>query len=172
MANYYIVEGEDERGYEVETVSPGVYRVTDPSGDVHQIDAFIPLEGRLNFVTANRSLDFDVRANGPAFVVQRRGLRAEFEVLNERQRRMRAAGIGGRGASGPELVSPMAGKVVAVEAKAGDAIEQGQTVIIVEAMKMENDLKAHRDGVLGSVNFNVGDAVEVGDVLLTIEDAE
>lgn len=172
MADYFIVEGEDERAYNVETISDGVYRVTDPTGAVHTIDAFVPLEGRINFVTGNRSLDFDVRHHGESFVVQRRGLRLEVDVLNARQKRMRAAGVGGKGASGPNLESPMAGKVVAVSSEVGQTVSQGDTVIIIEAMKMENDLKAHCDGTVAAINFGVGDAVEVGDILLSIEGAE
>lgn len=172
MANYYIADGEDEKVYSVETLSEGVFKVTNPAGETFEIDAFMPMDGRLNFVMNNRSLDFDVREFNGEKIVQRRGLRTNIEVLNERQRRMRVAGVGGKKKSGPDLTSPMAGKVVAIQCAVGDETEEGQVLVIVEAMKMENDLKAHMAGSVVSIQVSVGDAVEVGDVLVTLEAAE
>ncbi len=172
MANYYIADGDDEKVYEVISLSEGLYQITNPKGETFEIDAFMPIEGRLNFVHNNRSLDFDVREEDGTKIVQRRGLRTFIEVLNERQKRMRIAGVGGRGKSGPDLTSPMAGKVVAIECAVGDATEEGQVLIIVEAMKMENDLKAHVAGKVIDIPVAVGDAVEVGDILVTLEVAE
>jgi acetyl-CoA/propionyl-CoA carboxylase biotin carboxyl carrier protein len=69
---------------------------------------------------------------------------------------------------GAVMRSPIQGTVVRVALQPGDAVRRGQTVCVVEAMKMENDVAAHRDGVLRSVAATPGMAVRVGDPLAEI----
>lgn len=64
--------------------------------------------------------------------------------------------------------APLAGNIFKVLVKPGQAVEEGDIVIILEAMKMETEIRAFRRGVIGNVNVKVGDAVTVGDCLLTI----
>jgi biotin carboxyl carrier protein len=72
--------------------------------------------------------------------------------------------------SGPQAVqSPMPGKVVKVLCAAGDEVKSGQGVIVVEAMKMENELKVPRDGKVKSIAVKEGQAVEAGQTLVTLE---
>ena len=68
-----------------------------------------------------------------------------------------------------KINSPMPGKILNVKAKAGDSVKKGDVIILLEAMKMENEIVASQDGVLASVNVAVGDTVEAGDVLATLE---
>ena len=65
----------------------------------------------------------------------------------------------------------MPGVVVVVEVTAGDVVTQGTTLVVVEAMKMENRVMAHCDGTVTAVHCRVGDNVGVGDVLVEIEPA-
>lgn len=170
MPNYFVLNGEDEETYTVETLPDGRYQIVKPSGDEVIVDAFSPEPGRMHLLTGGgQSHDFAVREAGEEFVVQISGVDTHVEVLNERQRRMRAAGVGGRGAAGPDLKSPMAGMVVALRVAVGDTVAEGQVVAIVEAMKMENDLKAHLSGTVVAVSVTPGKPVEIGDVLVSIE---
>lgn len=181
MATYFInndavesdvAEGEEAaqpRAYEVETLEDGRYRLVTPDGRELVVDAYAPEDGRLQMIVEGQSYDATVRQQDAVQAVQVRGEFHEVEVLNERQRRMRAAGVGSRGADGPDLVSPMAGKVVSVACAEGDEVAEGDCIIIVEAMKMENDLKAHVGGNIAKIHVAEGDAVEVGDVLISIE---
>ena len=73
-------------------------------------------------------------------------------------------------AGGNEVVSPMTGRVVSVAVESGSTVEKGDVVVIVEAMKMENPMKAPRSGVVSEVCVNVGDVVDVNAVLITLED--
>jgi biotin carboxyl carrier protein len=66
------------------------------------------------------------------------------------------------------VVSPLPGVVVEVKVAAGDVVKAGQTVAVLEAMKMENDILAECDGVVASVSVKDGDSVLEGAVLLTI----
>jgi len=68
-----------------------------------------------------------------------------------------------------EIVSPMPGKIVRVLVEAGASVEVGAGVIVVEAMKMQNEMKAPKAGVIVSINAKEGDTVNAGDVLAVIE---
>jgi len=88
-----------------------------------------------------------------------------------RSRRERAAsGAGGAGTDA--VVSPMQGTVLDVKVAAGDAVETGHVICIVEAMKMENEVAAHRAGTVAHVSVAVGSAVTIGQKICVIESAE
>ena len=73
------------------------------------------------------------------------------------------------GAAGSVSVSaPMPGKVVAVKAAVGQAVKKGDVILVLEAMKMENDIVAPQDGTIASINASTGDSVESGAVLATL----
>ena len=67
-----------------------------------------------------------------------------------------------------QIVSPMPGKILGIKAKAGDAVKKGQAIIILEAMKMENEIVAPQDGTVASIKVNEGASVETGAVLATM----
>ena len=68
-----------------------------------------------------------------------------------------------------EIVAPMPGKVVRVQTEAGATVEKGAGVVVVEAMKMQNEMKSPRAGVVVSIKVKPGDTVNAGDVLAVIE---
>ena len=68
-----------------------------------------------------------------------------------------------------EILAPMPGKVVRVQLEAGATVEKGTGVVVVEAMKMQNEMKSPRAGVVVSINVKPGDTVNAGDVLAVIE---
>lgn len=69
---------------------------------------------------------------------------------------------------GIKVNAPMPGKVLSVKAPVGTAVTRGQVIMILEAMKMENEVVAPQDGTIASINVNVGDMVEPGAVLATM----
>lgn len=73
---------------------------------------------------------------------------------------------GGAGA----LITQMPGKIVAVLKKEGDTVTKGETVLILEAMKMENEIKAGTDGVIKTVNVKEGQTLEAGFLMVEIEE--
>ncbi len=77
------------------------------------------------------------------------------------------------GAEGPSggLVAPMPGKVIDLRVALGDAVRAGETLVVLEAMKMEHPMKAPEDGVVAEVRVAVGDQVESGTLLLVVEAA-
>ena len=64
--------------------------------------------------------------------------------------------------------APMPGKILGIKAAAGTAVKRGQVILLLEAMKMENEIVAPQDGTVASVNVAVGDMVEPGAVLATL----
>ena len=64
--------------------------------------------------------------------------------------------------------APMPGKILAVKAKEGDSVKAGDVLLVLEAMKMENDIVAPQDGVVVSINVKVGDSVESGAKLASL----
>lgn len=170
---YTVFNGDDEeRNWEVETIGEGRYRVVTPQGERLEVDAFAPRDGRLHLLTDDGSADAVFIEDDGRVELQIGAEHHEVEVFNERELRMRAAGAGAVAGDSPELVSPMAGKVVKVDCEEGDFVSHGDPLVVVEAMKMENDLQAHRGGVVAGIEVQPGDAVEIGDVLVLIDDGE
>ena len=72
------------------------------------------------------------------------------------------------GAGSVKVSSPMPGKILAVKANVGDSVKKGQVILILEAMKMENEVVAPEDGTIASIDVTVGASVESGDTLATL----
>ena len=95
---------------------------------------------------------------------------SEFDVTLIDPKRLRSSGSGVDHADGiAEIKSAMPGKVVRVLVEAGNEVEAGSGVLIVEAMKMQNELKAPKAGTIKEIRVQEGAAVGAGDVLATIE---
>lgn len=69
---------------------------------------------------------------------------------------------------GIKVNAPMPGKILGVKANPGQTVKKGDVLLILEAMKMENEVVAPSDGTVASINVSVGDMVESGDVLATL----
>jgi biotin carboxyl carrier protein len=107
------------------------------------------------------------------------GQRAEVHVVDEGTRRIEAAAAqnsrpaaGAGGAGGDTVAAPMPGRVVRVEVEVGQQVEAGAGLVVVEAMKMENELRAPRTGVVQAVHVSAGQTVERGAPLVSLARAE
>jgi pyruvate carboxylase subunit B len=104
------------------------------------------------------------------WTLSRAGDRVEVEVLDERTRHIRSlSGAGDNRKSLDVLKAPMPGLVVRVPIKAGDTVSAGTGLVVLEAMKMENELKAPAAATVKAVRVAPGEAVEKGQVLLEFE---
>ncbi len=72
------------------------------------------------------------------------------------------------GAGSVKVSSPMPGKILSVKKNVGDSVSKGDTILVLEAMKMENDIVAPEDGTIASIDVNEGASVEAGAVLATL----
>jgi biotin carboxyl carrier protein len=99
------------------------------------------------------------------------GVRYEVDVEDERTRAIRSRVGAAEGARGPRPVkAPMPGLVVRVEVAPGEQVAAGQGVVIVEAMKMQNELKADGPGVVRKIHVQAGTAVEKGVTLVEFDE--
>ncbi len=119
------------------------------------------------------SRDYKVEVSGKLFdvtVIGEAGAGGAATAAGGRKppKRERKAG-GGSGASSESLASPLQGTVFKVAVEQGATVEEGDLVCVIEAMKMENEITAHRAGKVTSLNVKVGDAVGSGDPIATIE---
>lgn len=104
------------------------------------------------------------------FTLSLDGFRYEVEALDERGRAIRALSGNAAEAAGPApLKAPMPGMIVRVAVQVGDAVVPGQSLVVMEAMKMENELRATVAGTVKAVLTQPGSAVEKGALLLEME---
>ena len=97
------------------------------------------------------------------------GHRYEVEALDERTRAIRdLSGAGARAVGPAPLIAPMPGLIVRVNVQVGDSVHSGAPVVVMEAMKMENELRAQSAGVVSAVRVQPGAAVEKGAVLVEL----
>lgn len=118
-----------------------------------------------------KSYTAGVLDRGEAIRVQIDGREYSFEVEQEELARLRSQ-VKPKHKTGAQTINaPMPGRVMAVEVAVGDEVSAGQGVVIIEAMKMENELKTHVAGRVKEVRAAIGDAVNKGDVLVVLEEA-
>jgi biotin carboxyl carrier protein len=151
----------------------------DLSGETPLVDG-TPVHAELAHLpgTAVRSLI----ANGRSYTIaaqphERRGRwtlalngrKLTLDAVDERTRAIRAMTGAGEDEAEKTIVAPMPGLVVKVEVEPGQAVKAGQGVVIVEAMKMENELKAPADGLVARIEVQAGQTVEKGATLVVLE---
>lgn len=114
-----------------------------------------------------RSFEARIEPAGDNWAVTIRGRRFEIEVVDPRRMRRGSAALRGQGRA--QVAAPMPGRVVRVLAAEGDAVEAGQGLVVIEAMKMQNELKAPKAGRLAVLHAKEGQAVAAGETLAAIE---
>ena len=147
------------------------------NGNSYHVDAQLMRSHIVSMLIDNKSYDVDIEKTGDLsdtldgkMRVTVRGRVVDLDMLDERRRKMREAAhahLGHHG--GGAVVSPMPGKVIKLLVKEGDTVERGQGVVVVEAMKMENELKAPAAGTVKMIHAGEGDAVNANDPLVSIE---
>ena len=94
----------------------------------------------------------------------------EFEALVIDPKRLRGKSTGDDQTSGRvEIKTAMPGKVVRILVSEGDAVQKGDGIIVVEAMKMQNEMKSPKDGIVSEIRVAVSDTVGAGEILIVIE---
>ena len=156
----------------------------------HEEDLLLKIgDGRVSAAIGDRVYDLDVRriepdgymfflntnvhecrvsASNSTFEVSIHGRNYSVTIVDPK--RLRSGQNSDRHHHGvAEILAPMPGKVVRVQTETGSTVEKGAGVIVVEAMKMQNEMKSPRDGVVVSIKVKAGDTVNAGDVLAVIE---
>ncbi|MBW2735649.1 MAG: acetyl-CoA carboxylase biotin carboxyl carrier protein subunit [Deltaproteobacteria bacterium] len=115
--------------------------------------------------------DVVVTGKAPAYEVHDRAGSFAVELLDEEQlvRQALRGGPGGLNEDGLTVMAPMPGKVVKALVEVGQEVVEGQGVVVIEAMKMENELRAAAEGVVQKILVDPGQSVDAGQVLVVIE---
>ena len=127
----------------------------------------VSVAGVLSVRIDGQIVDLTTEGTPPEIGAVASGHRSYVRVESERQRAAEAAKKTKGGGTDRVIKSPMPGRVVKVLVKVGDVVEAGQAVLVIEAMKMENELKAKGAGTVAEVHVAAGAAVEANAKLLT-----
>ena len=166
---YATVKGEKEPvTVELEPGPPGRFRLV-ASGKRHDVDA-VPLEhGAVSMIIDGESYNVEFEERGDEVIVHLKDQLVRIDVSDERRRRLKMARAG-FSAEGRQIVTaPMPGKVVRFLVKTGDEVKEGQGLVVVEAMKMENELKSPKAGRVVEICAKEGAAVEINARLVVVE---
>ena len=146
----------------------GKFRIS-IDGTVHEVDARALRAGTWSVVGADGKsfvVDLDPRRAGIAASVG--DSEVMLKVEDALHKRLASAAGARPAATGEQLRAPIAGKVVKVLVAVGDTVAPGTAVIVLEAMKMENELAAERGGTVAKIHKAAGQAVDTGDLLVEI----
>lgn len=168
---YYVTLDGSLHTIDVTELPGGGYdvRVTAPGAEPATLDAdVVAREGLLNVRIGGRVLDLAVDGAPPELEVFASGRRASVQVESERTRAAASVRAKSQARAGGMITSPMPGRVVKVLVSEGDSVDAGAAVVVVEAMKMENELVAGSPGVVKKIYVRPGDTVEGGARLLAV----
>jgi biotin carboxyl carrier protein len=165
--------GEDRRDMVLEARGEGRYAVT-MDGKRHEVDARRFEGGTWNLIIDGQSYDVELEVASPhesdgQYNVLVRGSVIRLRVQDERHIRM-GLGSGRLEVDGPQIVtSPMPGKIVKVLVAQDEQVGPGQALVLIEAMKMENEIRAPSAGKVSRVFVEAGQAVEAHAKLVSLE---
>ena len=122
-----------------------------------------------SLILDGKSFESFVYESDDEWQVLLRGRQYQVKVEDERENRLKAAAGGGVAEGGEfHLKAPMPGLVVAIPVSEGQEVQKGQVLVILESMKMQNELKAPRDGVVAHIKAKAGESVEQKQILLNL----
>jgi len=157
----------DDKDYLVEIIDEKHISV---NGKTYQVD-FESVSGQpvYSLIVDGKSHESYVQQGDDNWQVLLRGRLYPVIVEDEREKRLRAAAGGGVAESGEfHLKAPMPGLVVTIPVTEGQDVKKGQVLLILESMKMQNELKSPRAGTIGRIRVKSGESVEQKQTLLSI----
>jgi biotin carboxyl carrier protein len=160
--------GEETYTVEIEDIGKSLYRIA-VDGNEFLVDGKKTGRTSYSLIVDNRSFEIDVDNTEDEYRVLVDGRNYHVNLVDERKMRVGGAQSGLQLQGRQKVSVPMPGKVTAVLVSEGDAVEKGQGLIIVEAMKMENEVCSPITGEVKEIKVKAGDAVEGGAVLAIVE---
>ena len=141
------------------------------NGQMQEVD-FESVSGQpvYSMLIDGKSYESYVYETEEGWQVLTRGRQYNLTIEDEREKRLRAAAGGGVAESGEfHLKAPMPGLVVAIPVNEGDKVEKGQVILILESMKMQNELKSPKSGTVGRIRVKQGEKVEQRQALMSVQ---
>jgi biotin carboxyl carrier protein len=166
---YYVQWAGKDREVEVRQGKDGLEVLVD--GAVHPVD-LTAVEGGdlLNLLIDGQSVTYAARFEDGAALLSfhDREVRVPIEDERGRMARLATGGAAGAGGGDAKIKSVMPGVVKELLVAPEEAVQAGQALLILEAMKMENEIRAPRDGTVGTIHVDAGQAVEKGALLISL----
>ena len=163
---YTALAGEATHAVEIVPLGGGRFRIS-IDGRTREVDSRPTSTGTYSLLIDNTTAEVSVVARGEEFAVGVEGRTHRLRLLDERALRQRARSGAGEGER--EVRAVMPGKVVAILAEVGATVERGQGLLVIEAMKMENEIAAPRAGTLRELRVTPGQTVEAGEILAIVD---
>jgi biotin carboxyl carrier protein len=158
----------DPTPIDVERLSDGRFAIV-LGGERHEIDALTLPHGAVSMVIDDASYSVEFEETGDEVAVMVRNQVVRIDIADERRLRLRAATAAFSVEGRQVVVAPMPGKLVKVLVKVGDEVAEGQGLVVVEAMKMENELKSPKAGKVVELFAKEGGPVEGNAKLVAVE---
>ena len=153
---------------EIEEMDKSLYRVSVDGNDL-VVDAKKTGLSSYSLIIDNRSFEVDVDVSEDEYRVLVDGRSYHIHLIDERRIRLGGVQTGIQLQGRQNVAVPMPGKVIAVLVSEGDRVEKGQGLVIVEAMKMENEVRSPISGEVKEVRAKAGETLEAGAVLVVVE---
>ncbi len=165
----YVAWTEDKQ-HEVEVeLEDGIYAVK-LDGKKYEVDARkLPWSSVYSMLIGGKSYEADVRPDGDTVNVSIQGETYRITLREEFWAKIAASAPGGPAEGKHELRTPMPGMVVEVRVKLGQKVEKGEPLVVVEAMKMQNEICAPEAGVVREIGVKAQDVVDPSNVLVVME---
>lgn len=159
-----VIDSGRSKSLEIEQLEGGKFRV---EGVERQVDIVVAERGVYSFLIDGASYEVSVRDEKGRFVVEVAGHLILVRLEDPLKRKVEGTSAHQEGEA--VISSPMPGRVVGIKAQVGQPVKAGEGVILIEAMKMENDLHSPKTGTVKTISVKVGEAVEAGQELVVIE---
>ena len=160
--------GDQTYTVEIEEVGRSLYRIA-VDGNEFLVDGKQTGQSNYSMIINHRSFEVDVDTSEDEYRVLVDGRSYHIHLVDERRMRLGGLQSGIQLQGRQEVTVPMAGKVIAVLVAEGDRVEKGQGLVIVEAMKMENEVRSPIRAEIKEVRIEAGKSVEAGETLVVME---
>lgn len=167
MAYIATLNDEDFR-VEIEESEPGRYRVR-INDDNYEVDFFEAQQCIYSLIIDHQSYEVDIdEVDNDSYVVMVKDDHFDIQIIDEKKKKL-AEKLGAGAGERQEIKSPMAGNIWRLLKGQGDIVKEGEVLIILEAMKMENEIRSPIGGLVTSMNAIEGTAVSAGALLCQVD---
>ncbi|MEE8076924.1 MAG: biotin/lipoyl-containing protein [Candidatus Binatia bacterium] len=160
--------GDQTYTVDIEEVGRSLYRIA-VDGNEFLVDGKQTGQNNYSLIINHRSFEVDVDTSEEEYRVLVDGRSYHIHLVDERRMRLGGFQTGIQLQGKQEVTVPMAGNVIAVLVAEGDRVDKGQGLVIVEAMKMENEVRSPIDAEIKEVRVKTGQSVEAGETLMVVE---
>ena len=139
-------------------------------GKYYEVDLLHTADGTFSILEGGHSYNIELVPNKPKHYTAYTLYKTyDIEIIDAEARYLINRGANGFASNENTISSPMPGKVVKILVNEGDIVKEGDTAVIIAAMKMESEYKAPKDGVIKKVNVKEGDTIEGNQILIELE---